>query len=623
MQTSKREEKLSEEIIDAHRTRAEYLKWKLLIVAALGVAGLGLSKDMGSKDNTALLSLIPLVCVYVDLLCANLNQRIILIGKFFAQHNGDAYERCARSAGEKGWFGLEDFALYGSTIAVCVLLLIFAFMKLLPILSGEIPSSSGSWFQAAAVAGGGLLGLILSRITKVKESRIRDGNIPVQVLNTNIRPYLRESYRAEDIDSLVTYLTETGVFNFNCVENGLFPAAGQADENDLSGYQYAWVRDNVHIAHAHFVWGAKHTAFKTADSLMEYFATQQDRIRRVINDPSIADNPMNRPHVRFDARNLQIIDEKWAHAQNDAIGYFIWFYCKTASHRPSKIDDSALETLALLAVYLQAIRYWEDKDSGHWEEIRKTGASSIGAVVAGLRQMATFCSKNSLYERSQLSVHGVDARFLNDLEAIGANALDKILPYESIVPDTKRRYDAALLFLIYPLEVVSPDQSVQLLDDVKSALQGKIGVRRYLGDSYWCPNYRELYALGARTADFSDDMSQRDRHVQKGEEAQWCIFDSIISCIHGVRALHGECVESEMAEQTRYLNRALGQLTPKRKGVPGPRCPEAYFYENERLVPNDHVPLQWAQANLRLALHWLKQVSLTKRNLKANNFANE
>ena len=118
-------------------------------------------------------------------------------------------------------------------------------------------------------------------------------NTPVLMQNTDIQQlYLREQYRNEDIARLETYLTEAGTFEFTCLENGLFPAVGQAEEDDLSGYQHAWVRDNVHIAHAHFVWGATQTALKTADALMEFFATQQDRIQQVINDPSLAEDPM-------------------------------------------------------------------------------------------------------------------------------------------------------------------------------------------------------------------------------------------------------------------------------------------------------------------------------------------
>lgn len=37
------------------------------------------------------------------------------------------------------------------------------------------------------------------------------------------------------------------------------------------------------------------------------------------------------------------------------------------------------------------------------------------------------------------------------------------------------------------------------------------------------------------------------------------------------------------------------------------RCPEAYYLEHGRYVPNDHVPLLWTQANLRLALLAMRQ----------------
>lgn len=58
--------------------------------------------------------------------------------------------------------------------------------------------------------------------------------------------------------------------------------------------------------------------------------------------------------------------------------------------------------------------------------------------------------------------------------------------------------------------------------------------------------------------------------------------------------------------QSHYLNRGLGQLTEE-KGRQQPwQCPEAYFIENGVYVPNDNIPLQWTQANLKMALHWME-----------------
>lgn len=61
------------------------------------------------------------------------------------------------------------------------------------------------------------------------------------------------------------------------------------------------------------------------------------------------------------------------------------------------------------------------------------------------------------------------------------------------------------------------------------------------------------------------------------------------------------------AEQERAINALKRPISfPDEKG--GGRscqCPEAYFLENGFYVPNDHTPLQWTQANLRMALHWM------------------
>ncbi len=59
--------------------------------------------------------------------------------------------------------------------------------------------------------------------------------------------------------------------------------------------------------------------------------------------------------------------------------------------------------------------------------------------------------------------------------------------------------------------------------------------------------------------------------------------------------------------QTEYLNRSLAQITAENQGnVPAFRCPELYYLEEGRYVPNDHVPLLWTQANLMLAMNLME-----------------
>ena len=429
-----------------------------------------------------------------------------------------------------------------------------------------------------------------------------------EIQNETILGYIFTSYRRADVERLYEFLIQNDTFRFCCLENGLFPASSSSLDSGSSGYQNAWIRDNVHIAHAHFVWGDRSTAANTALSLMRFLQGQQYRMRQIIQLPFLAADPMKRPHVRFNAQKIEEISQKWPHAQNDALGYFLWFFCKMAKEGVIEIQENEIQTLVDLVLYLNAIEYWKDQDSGHWEEIRKVSASSIGAVVAGLHEFYNLCSIRNYFSLSSLIIPGIDCNYLNDLLRKGKEVLHKILPHECLGPDnaSKRRYDAALLFLVFPLDIVSPTIASIILEDVSTVLKGQIGIRRYLGDSYWCADYRKLFPPIDRSDDFSEKIQSRDRHLKTGEEAQWCIFDPIISCIYGMRVLEQQDNYKERILQAHYLNRSLGQLTKKTKTVPALQCPEAYFLEHGSYVPNDHVPLQWTQANLRMALHWLK-----------------
>ncbi len=105
--------------------------------------------------------------------------------------------------------------------------------------------------------------------------------------------------------------------------------------------------------------------------------------------------------------------------------------------------------MALFPLYLQTIAYWQDEDSGHWEEIRKISASSIGVVVAGLTSLKVMLiqqpnlSKNINYKAQHITID-----FLEKLINKGSKELTKILPFECIKSGEKRREcDGALLFL--------------------------------------------------------------------------------------------------------------------------------------------------------------------------------
>jgi hypothetical protein len=421
--------------------------------------------------------------------------------------------------------------------------------------------------------------------------------------NEKMLELMRPDYSAADARRIEETLRERNALNFPRLSSGLFPAAHVDEKTAYTGYASVWVRDNIHVANAHLVAGQVDIALSTAKALFRFFETQAPKFRSIISGKTDPTDPMNRPHVRFDGNRLIEIDEKWAHAQNDALGYFLWFYCRLCNRGHLEVSEMDLRLLGLFPRYFAAIRYWMDEDSGHWEELRKISASSIGTVVAGLTELA------SLLRRHSIDVFGGEGESRCNLAEVlamceaGRTTLNGILPWECKQADggKLRRYDAALLFLIYPLCVVNGRTAEQIVADVTIALEGDWGIRRYLGDSYWATDYRKSVRPERRTTDYSEDLSERNRLYVEGQEAQWCIFDPILSVIHGSFSREtGE--ERHRRCQIHHLNRALGQLTGASEDFPEFRCPELYYREGGRYVPSDATPLLWTQANLLTAL---------------------
>lgn len=424
--------------------------------------------------------------------------------------------------------------------------------------------------------------------------------------------FLKDHYRADDVRAITRHLIEHGTFQFPTLSSGLFSAAlTHSEDLEYTGYQNVWVRDNIYIAHHFHVLGEHDRAVRAVSAITRFLHTQRGKLRDIIVGKADPQNVMLRPHIRFDGEKLAEVSERWAHAQNDAIGYWLWLASQLAraGHWQPTGDD--IKLLANFVEYLAAIRFWEDEDSGHWEEARKVEASSIGAATAGLTAVREYFSTLASAQMplgATKSFIDQTCRRAETLIEHGHAALKAILPSECTQDDPakRRRYDSALLFLIYPLRIVDGAMAETIVSDVVANLLGPYGIRRYLGDSYWCADYKKLLDPSNRTVDVSDDMSARDRLLQPGGEAQWCIFDPIISVIHGLRYQQTGDVR-QLDLQTQHLNRSLRQLTGEGGSFPPLRCPESYYRENGVWGPNDIVPLLWTQANLRLALHFQEQ----------------
>jgi len=84
-----------------------------------------------------------------------------------------------------------------------------------------------------------------------------------------------------------------------------------------------------------------------------------------------------------------------------------------------------------------------------------------------------------------------------------------------------------------------------------------------------------------------------------GDEAQWCLFDPILSGYFGRRYLESRSV-ADRERQIAHFNRSSAQITDDW------RCAELYYLREGDYVANPHVPLQWTQANLVVAIDALR-----------------
>ncbi len=425
----------------------------------------------------------------------------------------------------------------------------------------------------------------------------------VVVHAARLAPLLRERYEPKDLDALERVLAGWGVLELPALPNGLYAAVARpAATTAHTGYGHTWVRDTVHVASVAWERGDVAAAARTARALAGWFALQAPRFEACVRGEADVQDPMQRPHVRFVGESLRESPQWWPHAQNDALGYGLWYLSRAALSGLLPLDAGSAAVLLRFPRYFAALRYAEDADSGHWEEGRKVNASSIGTVLAGLTAL-----RGLLRSRPELQGQP-GAGLLEQLLEQGRAALARLLPDESkgnSDPRLDRRADAALLFLLHPLRVVSGSQADAVLARVRADLQGPLGIRRYVGDSYWCADYTRHFDEATRSGGFGGDLSARDALLRPGTEAQWCLFDPLLACVHGWR-FQATRDPRELQLQTLHWNRALGQITGADCALGEGLCPEAYWMPDSqqpgRWEPNDDTPLLWTQALLASAL---------------------
>ncbi|MCB9358458.1 glycoside hydrolase family 15 [Candidatus Woesearchaeota archaeon] len=323
-------------------------------------------------------------------------------------------------------------------------------------------------------------------------------------------------------------------------KSGLFAASSKEVG---TGYDKAWLRDNFYECMAFEIMRDWRTVKKTYRALLDIFLKHEYKI-----DWAIQKKPEHKHeyiHARFNPDTFDEFWEEWGNKQNDAIGAILFKIGELEGVKKGTIieNENDKRIVQKLVWYLGSIEYWNDKDSGIWEEDEELHASSVGACAAGLRMI----KKNT------------DVVVDNEIMDNGIKTLRKLLPRES----KKKFVDLALLSLIYPYGIVTKSQTKDILQNVEYHLLKRKGVIRYKNDHYYNKN--------------PDGYS---------EEAEWTFGLSWLSIIYGMLG--------NKEKEKEFLEKALSTVTSK--GVP------ELYYSNSDLA-NENNPLGWSESLLVVALY--------------------
>lgn len=396
-------------------------------------------------------------------------------------------------------------------------------------------------------------------------------------------------------------------------------------------------------------------------SVLTMFSTQA-QLRRFRNVIEAADGQFPHRRENWPQVFLTIKDnlngsraEFWAHKQDawQMLAYHTLRAIEQGDLKLSEVSAGQKQFLAYVLPFLAKIQYWQEENSGSWEELTARRSSVMAWEMAAVEKISSFAERSdgkflvdgfaAIKQHLPQTYQALDLFQTADvLIAKGKEALLGRLPYES--PDyekTDPRYrdaDAALIYLLQlgtPEFLGQPDVEAKLLVQIESLTDARTGaIRRYLNDSYQGKSFfrnetalylSEVYGAPSGDASGPEQWVARRAVVPAGPEAAWTHFVWQMSAWAGRRYQEtGEKKYWDMQQQ--YFHRGLRLITGEGEvsvdldehekarviDLPAWRIPECYITDEgpnseELIFPSPHTPLNWAVAEAIDALAMVRK----------------
>lgn len=315
-----------------------------------------------------------------------------------------------------------------------------------------------------------------------------------------------------------------------------------------SNYSYVWIRDVGYtvLPYLHSNCDRYERAYHALFDIFRRYEWKIDIHTR--KKPAL---PYEYIHARY-SKDLLEMSQPWGHAQNDAIGLFLWGVAQGVRWGKRVLrDETDKRLLQKLVDYLACLKYWHEPDNGMWEEGTEVHASSVGACIEGLKSVRML------------------VRVPEEIIRNAETTLSRLLPRESCGKET----DLALLSLIYPYQMVPRDMALRILANVTGKLERTYGCIRYSGDKYY----------------------------NKGSEAEWCFGFPWIGLCYSVLGEDEKTLEYwEKTMRVVPSNGRVPELYIGGVNVPNEDTPLAWavamvllLYERVRKIPASKVIAAW------------------------------
>lgn len=391
---------------------------------------------------------------------------------------------------------------------------------------------------------------------------------------------------------------ETVILSRQHPVTGLLPASTSV--NHHGDYTDAWVRDNVYSIIC--VWSLgmalRHAGDKDRSDQLEQATIKLMRgllqammrqAEKVETFKSTLD-PKDALHAKYDTETglTVVADDAWGHLQIDATSLYLLMLAQmSASGLRIVTTFSEVDFVQNLVYYISSA--YRTPDYGIWERGNKINngkteinASSVGMAKAALQALDGFNLFGPTADK-RATIHVVA-----DAISLARTTLASLLPRESV----SKEVDSALLSIIgFPAFAVSREKLVtRTRDEILAKLGGHYGCKRFIWDGHQTAveETSRIYYEHSELVNFE--------HI----ESQWPLFFTYLY----IQALFdgNESTARHYRERLESLMVTVGGI-----GL----LPELYYLPRECIaaekkqpgsqqrVPNDNVPLVWAQS-----LYW-------------------